>query len=61
MPKLVMTVKLGMNGGINTASVTVRNVEKGSVGSATFTGTKEDIENMLKSFEVNPEIRVKYE
>ena len=61
MAKLVMTVKLGMNGTLNSASATVRNVEKGTVGSATFVGSKEDIEEMLKLWESNPDVKVKYE
>ncbi len=62
MPKLVITVKLGVNeAGMNVASVVIRNVEKGTVASASFAGSKEELEELLKSFESNPEIRIKYE
>jgi len=62
MPKLVMTVKLGINeAGMNVASVTVRNVEKGTVASASYAGSKDTIDDMLKLWESNPEVKVKYE
>ena len=57
MPKYVMTVKLGING----ASVTLRNVETGRVSSGTFAGPKEEIKDLLSTFESNPELKIKYE
>ena len=57
MAKLVMTAKLGTNG----ASVSVRNVHTGQVGSATFTGSKEFVQEFLKTLEANPEVKVKFE
>jgi hypothetical protein len=57
MVKFVLTVKLGSNG----AGITVRNVETGAVVGFTISGPREEIENILKLFESNPEVKVKYE
>jgi len=56
MPKYVATVKLGAND----VAVSLRDVETGKVSSITFTGPKESIEELLKIFEENPKIKVKY-
>ena len=58
---IVITVKLGLKDGENAAGVTARNLETGEVAGFTFSGSRELLEYLLKAFESQPSIKIRYE
>ncbi len=58
MAKYVATIKPGNNG----ASLSVRDVETGEVGSVTFMGPIQLVQQLIKrSIQASPDFEVKYE
>ncbi len=58
---IVITVKLGLKNGENAAGVTARNIETGEVAGFTFSGSRGLLELLLKAFESQSSIKIKYE